>query len=61
MFGILAFLGDIGCASGPVLIGLLASSQGIRLGMMIGVLFAIPLAIFLLLNYRWSQKNKVTI
>lgn len=57
MFAFFALAGDIGCATGPALVGLVSevSQNNIRMG----ILFAIIFPIFLLIGLLLLRKNKL--
>ena len=49
MFGLLALAGDLGCATGPTLIGLLAASPelGLKRALLFGAVFPLVLCVSL--------------
>ena len=61
MFALLALGGDIGCLSGPALVGLLADRFGgnLRLSLLISSVFPILLLVALFLSIRLSKQSKM--
>lgn len=58
LFALLAFAGDIGCTSGPDVVGLVGNYSGdIRKGLLFGIIFPIVLAVSVIL-LRNEKKNK---
>jgi len=59
MFGVLALAGDIGCTSGPTLVGFVASAFGgeLRMGLLISTIFPILLVISTILLMRRVRKH----
>lgn len=63
MFALLAFAGDIGCSSGPTLVGYLSTAfqDNIRLGLLISIAFpAIMLAGLRLCQTKQTEKDAIT-
>ena len=52
MFALLAVAGDLGCTSGPTLVGMVSGAAGdnLKLGILAGILFPVLLVVCLLLN-----------
>ena len=52
MFALLAVAGDLGCTSGPTLVGMVSGATGdnLKLGILAGILFPVLLVVCLLLN-----------
>lgn len=60
MFALLALAGDVGCASGPSLIGLISGRLSGDASLKVGILSAaiFPIAAFILLNALKSKRNQ---
>ncbi len=58
MFALLAVAGDLGCTSGPTLVGLVSDAAGdnLKVGILAGVLFPVLLVMCLLLNPAKKHK-----
>lgn len=56
LFGYMAFAGDVGCASGPYLVGLAGS---IRSGLLLSVIFPAVLIAAVMLNHRYERKTSL--
>ncbi len=52
MFALLAVAGDLGCTSGPTLVGMVSGAAGdnLKLGILAGIIFPVLLVVCLLLN-----------
>lgn len=60
MFALLAFAGDIGCSSGPTLVGYISTALGddIRTGLMVALVFPVFMIIGLFVLCKISRENK---
>lgn len=62
MFSLLAFAGDIGCASGPAFLGFVSSAAGdnLKTGVLVSTVFPVLLVIFVIARYfSEGRKNKL--
>ena len=62
MFSLLAFAGDIGCASGPAFLGFISSAAGdnLKTGGLVSTVFPVLLVIFVIARYfSEGRKNKL--
>ncbi len=57
MYGILALSGDLGCAMGPWLLGIVAEIKGLNLGFLATSVFPLLLFIMALLCFAKKEKN----
>lgn len=56
MFALMALGGDLGCSSGPTVVGLVSSAAGsLKLGLQVGILFPVVLICGLLAVHRMRQ------
>ena len=61
MFALLALAGDVGCAGGPTVVGMVSSAWGnnLKVGMLAGVVFPVILLIGIYLCRVWNgERNR---
>ena len=56
MFALLALAGDMGCTSGPTLVGMIASSSSLHTGLSFAILFPVLMIVGVLLLKRETRK-----
>ena len=63
MFALLALAGDVGCAGGPTVVGMVSGAFGnnLKMGFLAGVIFPILLLIGIYLCQIWNRKcNRIS-
>ena len=62
MFALLALAGDVGCAGGPTVVGMVSGAfdNHLQAGILAGVVFPVVLLLGIHLCQRWNRKNDQT-